>query len=315
MNPLISIVIPTYNRGDVIVETLNSIVAQTYTNWECIVVDDGSSDNTELLIQTYIKDDERFKYYKRPEEKSKGPNSCRNFGFKSCKGDVVHFFDSDDLYKKDALEAIVSEFRNGLDAVVSKVELIDFESREVFKENNITSERLIEDFFIEKINFYICGPFWRKSFLEQQNYLFDEDLGNGDDWDFNMRMLYKKPKLGFLDKVLMQIRIHSNSFSREKRKFNIKQLESDFSAIEKHYHLIKRVAKVNLETIENHIIKRFNSYFVEALLKNNDLKKKLLVKVLKKEFEFKQYGQFFRTIFGYITYSLFKKGYGYLHIK
>ena len=62
-SPLISIIIPTYNRAHIIGETLDSIIAQTYTNWECIVVDDGSSDNTAEVMAKYIVKDSRFRYY------------------------------------------------------------------------------------------------------------------------------------------------------------------------------------------------------------------------------------------------------------
>ncbi len=62
-NPLVSIIIPTYNRAHLIHETLDSVLAQTYTNWECIVVDDGSSDNTEEVLESYINKDFRFQDY------------------------------------------------------------------------------------------------------------------------------------------------------------------------------------------------------------------------------------------------------------
>ena len=66
-NPLVSIIIPTYNRAHLIKETLDSVLTQTYTNWECIIVDDGNSDNTEEVINSYIAKDQRFKYCHRPQ--------------------------------------------------------------------------------------------------------------------------------------------------------------------------------------------------------------------------------------------------------
>ena len=64
--PLISIIIPTYNRAHLIGETLDSILVQTYPNWECIVVDDGSTDTTADVMREYIKKDNRFQYHQRP---------------------------------------------------------------------------------------------------------------------------------------------------------------------------------------------------------------------------------------------------------
>ena len=104
MNPLISIVIPTFNNADYIGETLNSVINQTYINWECIIVDDGSTDNSELIIQQYCTKDSRFKYFKRPENKIKGPSSSRNFGIEKANADFIIFLDADDLITKECLE-------------------------------------------------------------------------------------------------------------------------------------------------------------------------------------------------------------------
>ena len=104
MNPLVSIIIPTYNRANLIGETLNSIKAQTYTNWECIVVDDGSTDQSDRVLEIYCKKDHRFQFYNRPEKRPKGANACRNYGFKKSKGVYILFFDSDDFMLKTKLE-------------------------------------------------------------------------------------------------------------------------------------------------------------------------------------------------------------------
>ena len=96
MQKTVSIIIPTFNRGCLLEETLQSILKQTYTKWECIIVDDGSTDNTEKIVEKYIKSDSRIQYYKRPETRKKGANSCRNYGFKLAKGEYINWFDSDD---------------------------------------------------------------------------------------------------------------------------------------------------------------------------------------------------------------------------
>ncbi|RLD85933.1 MAG: glycosyltransferase family 2 protein, partial [Bacteroidetes bacterium] len=66
-NPLVSIIIPAYNRADLIGETLDSVLAQTYPNWECIVVDDGSADKTKDVVQHYVDKDPRFILVDRPD--------------------------------------------------------------------------------------------------------------------------------------------------------------------------------------------------------------------------------------------------------
>lgn len=106
-NPLVSIIIPTYNRAHLISETLDSVLAQTYQNWECIIVDDGSTDSSENVIREYVKKDSRFQFYKRPVNKVKGASSCRNFGLSNVNGEYIIFLDSDDLLITSCLEGRV----------------------------------------------------------------------------------------------------------------------------------------------------------------------------------------------------------------
>lgn len=100
-NVLFSIVVPTYNRAGFIEKTIQSILTQSYENFEIIVVDDGSTDNTKQIVQT-IKDPRVHYYYKENEERG----AARNFGAKKAKGAYLNFFDSDDIaYSNHLLEA------------------------------------------------------------------------------------------------------------------------------------------------------------------------------------------------------------------
>lgn len=100
----ISIIIPTYNRYNYLGETLDSVLAQTYKNWECIVVDDGSIDYTQELVDFYADKDSRFQFLNRPDNLPKGANYCRNYGFKNCKGKYIQWLDSDDIILQNKLE-------------------------------------------------------------------------------------------------------------------------------------------------------------------------------------------------------------------
>ncbi|MCB0747424.1 MAG: glycosyltransferase family 2 protein [Ignavibacteriae bacterium] len=111
-SPLVSIIIPTFNRVHLIGETLDSILAQTYTNWECIVVDDNSTDDTETLVKGYQSKDSRIQYHKRPSNRLKGANACRNYGFELSQGAYVNWFDSDDLMVNTRLETAVNILEN-----------------------------------------------------------------------------------------------------------------------------------------------------------------------------------------------------------
>ncbi len=106
--PLVSIIIPTFNRAHLIGETLDSVIAQTYQNWECIVVDDGSTDGTDLLMESYCAKDFRFQYHHRPEDRLPGGNAARNYGFEVSKGEYIQWLDSDDCLSVNKLEVQIN---------------------------------------------------------------------------------------------------------------------------------------------------------------------------------------------------------------
>ena len=105
----VSIIIPTYNRNKLLLETLYSVKNQTLKNWECIIVDDGSSDNTEEEVNNFILDDIRFQFVKRPVNYPKGACSCRNYGFEISKGKYIQWLDDDDLLSENKLELQVNK--------------------------------------------------------------------------------------------------------------------------------------------------------------------------------------------------------------
>ncbi|QED37757.1 glycosyltransferase family 2 protein [Antarcticibacterium arcticum] len=110
--PQVSIIIPTFNRENFVQDTLNSVKAQTFEDWECIIVDDGSTDGSALLIHSLIEKDQRFQYYKRPEIYPKGASSCRNYGFNLSNGKYIQWLDDDDLLSTNKLELQWLELEN-----------------------------------------------------------------------------------------------------------------------------------------------------------------------------------------------------------
>lgn len=311
MNPLVSIIIPTYNRAHLICETLDSILEQTYTNWECIVVDDGSTDNTAKVLAHYIEKDNRFQYYQRPKEKIKGPNSCRNYGFEMSKGAYINWFDSDDVYLKEALETFVSNINEDVDVVICKLVKIDSSTNEVIGYNRIFSENLLAKYYTGFLSFYTCGPLWRKTFLEKQIELFDENIRFLDDWDFNLRMLYENPKINFLDKILIKYKIDSNSLSHQIYKLRTTEIHSEIYAREKQLRLIKENHLIGYLFCLNFTRERYKIVLRDCLMGkgNHQDKKKLLFYILRKDFEMKNMKNLVKTILGYISFSVFNKGY------
>ena len=109
-NPGVSIIIPTYNRGNLLQGAISSILNQTYKNWELIIVDDRSTDNTKELVRNYMKKDKRIKYV--VNEHKKGPGGARNQGIEIAKGEYIAFLDSDDEWFKHHLKDSVKVLEN-----------------------------------------------------------------------------------------------------------------------------------------------------------------------------------------------------------
>lgn len=105
MDDLISIIMPSFNTGKYITETIESVLAQSYKNWELIIVDDCSSDNTDEIVSTYLSDD-RIHYLKN--EKNSGAAFSRNIALREAKGKWIAFLDSDDLWMPEKLEKQLS---------------------------------------------------------------------------------------------------------------------------------------------------------------------------------------------------------------
>ncbi len=103
-HPKVSIILATYNRAHYIKEALDSILAQTYQNWECIIIDDRSTDNTAEIVNEYIEKDNRFIYFFKPESKPKGLPASRNVGLDLATGDYIVFVDDDDIVHPQLLE-------------------------------------------------------------------------------------------------------------------------------------------------------------------------------------------------------------------
>lgn len=268
--PIISIIIPLYNAKEHILETLESIRNQSYENWECLLIDDHSTDGTFDLLKKYIVHDSRFKLLKRPNNYSPGGCGARNYGFDISSGSFIQWFDADDLMDPNMLKIKLDNFTNNLDAVICKTVLFQGDIKNKYeKETEISSERPFVDFFNGKITYYTPGPLWKKAFLLDLGFLFNTKLLNVQEWEFYCKILLRNPKINILNETLIFYRKHSNSIWGRKR--SKAKIMSEFSAA-------KSVFKLG-ESFKNEIIQ---SYFLRlgklhmelAKLKTVDLEKR-----------------------------------------
>lgn len=191
--PDVSIIIPVYNRAERIRMTLDSVLAQTCADWECIVVDDGSTDSTEEVVMEYVRKDERFRFTMRPENRPKGPSAARNHGLSLARGRYVHFFDSDDFMSPDFISKAVSRFETN-----PACELLLVGFREIIlrggksvAEREVLPGFTLDEAFLELITKKqvvqtACGV-WSKEAMERLGLSFDESLFKPEDFELYAR--------------------------------------------------------------------------------------------------------------------------------
>lgn len=206
MDSLVSIIIPTYNRSHFISDTLNSVLNQTFTNWECLIIDDGSTDNTIEIAKSFIVKDSRFYIVNRPPNKPKGANACRNYGFKLSKGNYVLFLDSDDILKDTCLENRINAFKatQNLDFVIANTSYVKqgvFYNKPICEfPSDYGSEDYLKLFLSYKLPWTIMSVLWKKETIK--DFMFDEHLSRFQDVDFHVTVLLSKTyKIAQLNKV------------------------------------------------------------------------------------------------------------------
>lgn len=216
--PLVSIIIPTYNRAHLIGETLDSVLAQTYTNWECIVVDDGSTDNTEHLLNEYCNKDARFQYHHRPKDRPKGANACRNYGFELSKGEYINWFDSDDLMVSNHLNLKIEEItRNKVDYVIAQtVNFKNNEFQEPYKYIKQPYGITAEDYILRKIHWYTYDVMLSRMLAIQISY--NEQIKSWQDYNYFCKMVLISTKGNYIEEILTHRRLHETSIQQNMTK-------------------------------------------------------------------------------------------------
>jgi len=185
-----SIVIPTYNRAVMIKTTIEAVLGQEYSNFEIIVVDDGSTDNTEAVVNSIS--DSRIRYYKKENEER---GAARNYGANLAKGEYINFVDSDDItYPNHLKEAYNFILRNDKPALFHLgYEIITSENKVIKRMDNLKGDittQLIKENFLSPI-----GAFVRRDIALQFPFATDRTLAITEDWELWLRLASRFPIL------------------------------------------------------------------------------------------------------------------------
>ncbi|KJD35925.1 glycosyl transferase family 2 [Tamlana sedimentorum] len=203
MSPLVSIIVPCYNQAQYLDDALQSVMNQSYQDWECIIVDDGSPDNTEQIAKEWLAKDIRFKYINK---KNGGICSARNLGITKADGEFILPLDADDKIGSDYLKLTINEFLKDptLKVVYTKAEKFGSESG-VWN---------LPVFDISKLGLYnmiFCSALYRKTEWERVGgYDLNMVLGL-EDWEFWIAVLKNGGHVSQLDYVGFYYRIKEKS--------------------------------------------------------------------------------------------------------
>jgi len=217
--PNISIIMATYNRAHLISESLEAVAAQTHINWRCLIIDDGSVDNTEEVVKGFTERDSRFKYLKRPNRHRKGLPGCRNYGLELSKGKYIIFFDDDDIAHPQNLEVCLKILKStDADFCHYRKESFTNELPEVSKINLPVSKfsiglEEIERVITNKIALASCTVMWRKECFEYERFI--ESLDYAEEWECYTRILIRGVRGVGINEVLYFNKKHANSNTGE----------------------------------------------------------------------------------------------------
>lgn len=261
---LLSIVIPMYNVQDYIENCLKSILRQTYKNYEIIIVDDGSTD------QSYDKAFEilstsNFKKWKIIEQNNQGVSIARNIGLSNATGDFIYFLDSDDFISKDLVEQITKKLNeDGLTDILvfnyskynNRNNVTKPINREFIEKNVVTGEEFSLLIFKKIYNISMSNVIFRLKNIKNNNIKFYENCINGEDREFIFKNLFHSSRVYVLNATLFYYNYRGDSISNT---FKIRK----FDSVEAYIRILNYYISLNLKSDEEIL-----SYLLTTIMEN-----------------------------------------------
>jgi glycosyltransferase involved in cell wall biosynthesis len=236
MNPKVSVIIPTYNRAKILPRTIESVLNQTFKDFELIIVDDGSTDNTKQTVGEFQKRDSRVKYIW--QENFGAPAGPKNTGIKNAKGKYIAFLDDDDEWLPEKLERQIKLFSNSsgnLGFVGCNILVVEEKTKKIIKKLKMPSYP--KEIFLKKLlegNFiFTSSSILIKREVLNKVGLFDTNLKYADDWDLWLR-ISENFSFDFVPEYLLKYYIHQKGIT-----INLKP----FQEAEEHQYILEKYQK------------------------------------------------------------------------
>jgi glycosyltransferase involved in cell wall biosynthesis len=261
--PQVSIIVSVFNREKTIANTLATILNQEFEDWECLIVDDRSGDQTLRVLNEWEKSDSRFRIVAKPKHSPQGPAASRNTGFKAARGKYVIFFDSDDLMERRFLSTVVRTLNESPQADLALVgfeEVIFRNGVELARSQKIPTfkhDTAFEELVLKKQPIQTAFGTWRKSYLDMLPYIFDESLFKPEDFELYGRAFASGARFVLVSKCLYILLQSEDGIMAEFNKGNPKMFSDHVRA--------RRIALKHAKTY-NRLNPVLREYFIDFSL-------------------------------------------------
>ncbi|MDR1553657.1 MAG: glycosyltransferase [Prevotellaceae bacterium] len=203
LQPLVSVIVPVYNMQNYIAETLDSVLASSYHNYEIIIIDDGSTDNSSEIIKSYVAKSDKIKFFKQT---NKGVSAARNHAIKRSAGEYILPVDADDLISSNYIKEAVNVLKNNPQIKVVCCEVERFGEKTGIKKYPSFSYKLLA-----RKNMIVNSAMFRKSDWEKTDGGYCEEEIFCEDWDFWISMFKTGGEFLRLPFVGLRYRIRQSS--------------------------------------------------------------------------------------------------------
>lgn len=223
--PKVSVIIPTYNRAEYLSRTINSVLKQTFSDWELLIVDDGSADNTFDVVKEFTDKDERIKYFY--QKNSGGPSSPRNTGLEKAQGEFIAFLDSDDEWFPEKLQKQIDFFTNNQNPKLGVLACFVYVKENKTGELTLKKDNYFKGNVINKLvnnNFlFTSSCVMTKLSILKEIGLFDLQFKVGEDWDIWLRISEAGYEFDFVPEYLVNYFVHDKNTYYGNKNFNGEQ--------------------------------------------------------------------------------------------
>jgi len=218
--PTITVIIPAYNQSRFLSDSLNSIIAQTYTDWECIIINDGSTDNTQDVVKSYLNKIDKFLYI---EQSNRGLAATRNRGLDEAAGKYIQFLDADDVIGRTKFEKQLADLSKTNNLALSYTDYFSSTESDLttpypggryLPPTFVHNDNKLHDLIIRweaQMSIPVHCFLFDARFFKDYGIRFDETLPNHEDWDCWMNIFRLNPKVYYIPEKLATYRIHTDS--------------------------------------------------------------------------------------------------------